>query len=285
MAQIILNGLINSAIIVLVASGFTLIYGTCRFFHLAHGAVYVAGAYLLYLFFHCGVPLGLSLLLASLVCCFIGISMERFVYRPLREKNASGLIYLMASLGLLISIQSLFALFFGNANLTIWAFPDVQAGHEILGARITSAQTWIMIWAFIMVSALFTFRTTPLGQTLQAVSDNAELAEALGVDLKKIFLVTLGAGSLLGGAAGGLISLQGVISPFMGFTAILYGLLACIIGGLGSILGTLLGSLLLGMVNSIGVMLLAPEWKDTMALAVLMLVLAFRPHGILGTRS
>jgi len=117
---------------------------------------------------------------------------------------------------------------------------------------------------------------------MKAFSDNSFLAEAIGIDPDKILITTFVVGSALAGAAGGLIGLERPIYPSMGFSALLYGILACIVGGIGSIPGTILGALLLGTIESIAVTFIAPEWKDTIAIGVLIMVLFVKPTGILG---
>ena len=280
--QILVNGLISASVITLIALGFTLIYGTVKFFHLAHGAVYTIGGYATYLFFNQHIPLLPSILLAMLICGLLGFLIETFFYRPLRNKNVHGLIYLIASMGLLILLQGIVSILFGGEIRSLVINPEVEAGLEFIGAIITKGQILIVISAIVLTVLLLIFVKTSLGREMRAFSDNKFLAEAIGIDTDKILVFTFIIGSALAGAAGGLISLEKPLYPSMGFSALLYGVLACIVGGIGSIPGTIIGAILLGMVESVGVTYIASEWKDTIALAVLITILVIKPRGILG---
>ena len=282
MVQIIANGIFESSIILLVALGFSLIYGTTRFFHLAHGAVFMIGGYATFLFFSSNHNFLFSIILAIFVSAAAGIFMEVFVYRYLRKRKVPSLIYLITSLGLLLLFQNIVALLFGNETRAITFTENTSRSYEAFGAVVTREQIIIVLVSVILSVLLTVFLKTGTGLSLKALSDNDFLARAMGINVDRMMVVTFAIGSALAGVAGGLVGIETTIHPSMGFAGTLFAMLACIVGGLGSITGTIIGSFLIGMVQSFGVAFLAPEWKDTIALSVLFIVLLFRPHGIIG---
>ncbi len=283
--QFILNGVIAGSIYALIAIGFVVIYRTVKFFHLAHGAVYTAGAYFAYTFIRLWhINFLLSFLLSISLSAVLGIAINRLVYSPLRKQHASDLIFLLASFGVFIFIQNLIQLIYGAQILTIRTGP-VKEGHHFLGAVITDIQILILIVSLILVIALFFFiQKTKLGKAIRAVSDDMLAANVIGINPENIILTSFAIGSALAGAAGILISFETNIEPTMGFNAILKGIIACIVGGIGSIPGAVLGGYFLGLAENLGIWKISAGWKDSIAFMILILFLLFRPQGILGTK-
>lgn len=285
MEQIIVNGVVGASIILLIAVGFSLIYGVARFFHLAHGAVFTMGGYVTYLIFSKIQPISLAFIvsfcLTIVLCGAMGVAMEITVYKPLRRVRASALMYLIASLGLLLFIQNIIAIIFGNDIKVIPFTESLSIGYKVGNAVITITQLLVIITSFVLSACLILFMKSDVGLSLRAISDNQLLAESMGIDIDRMMILTFAIGSAFAGIAGGLLGIETTIHPSMGFSAILYGILACIVGGIGSITGTILGAFLIGMVQSAGINFLAPEWKDTLALAVLLIILLIKPSGII----
>ena len=284
--QLIVNGIIAGSIYVLIAIGFTVIYRTVKFFHFAHGVVYAVGAYLVYTFF---VLLGLnsvfSFLLSSGLTALLGVGIDRFVYRPLRNRKASTLIFLIASFGVFIFLQNLLQLIFGAQILTLRTGPVVE-GHHFFGAVITNTQILIIVASFILFILCWLFiQKTKFGKAIRAVSDDPLGARVVGINSERIIRGVFAIGSALAGAAGILISLETNIEPTMGMNAILKGIVASIIGGIGSIPGALLGGLFLGLAENLGIWKIQAGWKDTIAFAILIIFLLFRPSGIMGVKT
>ena len=284
--QLIVNGIIAGSIYVLIAIGFTVIYRTVKFFHFAHGVVYAAGAYLAYTFF---VLLGLnsvfSFLLSIGLTAILGIGIDRFVYCPLRNRKASTLIFLIASFGVFIFLQNLLQLIFGAQILTLRTGPVVE-GHHFWGAVITNTQILIIVASFILFILCWLFiQKTKFGKAIRAVSDDPLGARVVGINSERIIRGVFAIGSALAGAAGILISLETNIEPTMGMNAILKGIVASIIGGIGSIPGALLGGLFLGLAENLGIWKIQAGWKDTIAFAILIIFLLFRPSGIMGVKT
>lgn len=284
--QLILNGIIAGSIYALIAIGFTIIYRTVKFFHFAHGVVYTTGAYLAYtLFILLGINPLVSFFLSITLTALLGIAIDRFVYYPLRKRNAPNLVYLIASFGVFIFIQNLLQLIFGAQILTLRTGP-IKEGHQILGAVITDIQILIIAVSFVLFAIGWLFiQKTKLGKAIRAVADDPIGARVVGINSERIILFVFAIGSALAGAAGILISLETNIEPTMGMNAILKGIVASIVGGIGNIPGALLGGLFIGLAENLGIWKIQAGWKDTIAFAILIIFLLFRPSGIMGIKT
>lgn len=283
MEQFLANGLIAGSIYALIAIGFSVIYRTVRFFHLSHGAVYAVGAYVAYsLTVQAGIHPIVSFFLASAIAGVVGITVDRLVYRPLRKQKAANLVFLIASFGVFIFIQNLLQLLYGAQILTIRTGP-IKEGHHILGAVITDTQILILIASCVLLAVLWLFiQRTKLGKAMRAVADDPVAASVVGINPEKIILASFAIGSVLAGAAGILISLETNIEPTMGFNAVLKGIIASIIGGIGSIPGAVLGGFFLGIAENLGIWKIQAGWKDSISFLILIIFLLLRPGGILG---
>ena len=195
--QLLVNGLIAGSIYALVALGFGLIYSTTRFFHFAHGAVYAAGAYLAYACWLLGLSLYAAIPVAVIGAAILGAVIEVGIYRPLRRKNASSLILLLASLGLFIVIQNFISLIFGDDTKTIRS-GAVTEGLPIFGARITPIQVTIIIVSGLLLLLCWVFmKKTKMGKAMRAVANDPELARVVGIETDQVILFTFALGSAL----------------------------------------------------------------------------------------
>lgn len=284
--QFILNGIIAGSMYSLVAVGFALIYRTGRFFHFAHGVVYATGAYLAYtLVISLDINPATSFFLAAVLAGVVGVGIDRFIYKPLRKRKAPNLVFLIASFGVFIFIQNLLQLIYGAQILTIRTGP-VKEGHHFLGAVITDTQILILVTSLVLCLGLWLFvKKTKLGKAMRAVADDRIAASVVGINPERIILAAFAIGSALAGAAGILISLETNITPTMGMNAILKGIIASIIGGIGSIPGAMFGGLFLGVAENLGIWKISAGWKDCIAFAILIVFLLLRPGGIMGVKS
>lgn len=285
-AQLLINGLIAGAIYALAAVGFSLIYSTCKFVHFAHGSTIAASSYALFFFYS---SLGLNFLLAIILtiifAAVFGWLMNNLVYKKLRKRKSSGAILLIASVGLLIFIESLILLIFGADVKTI-GFIKISKGLEFLGIIITPLQIIIIVVSFVLFVALFIFtKKTKLGKAMRAVADNKEAAEIVGISPEKIYAWSFVIGSAIAGVAGILVGLEQNLEPTMGTNLIIKGFASAIIGGIGSIHGAILGSFLLGIVENFGIWFLPSGYKDAIAFTILLIFLLFKPQGILGIKK
>jgi branched-chain amino acid transport system permease protein len=283
--QFILNGIIAGSVYTLVAVGFAVIYRTVRFFHFAHGVVFTAGAYFTYLFkAWLGWPVIIAVPMAIGLCAGLGVLIEVSVYRPLRHKDASALILLLASLGVYIVLQNIISMFFGDDTKTIRS-GIVKEGINLLGARITPVQITIIIVSLLLVISCFLFlKYTKTGRSMRAVANNLELAQMTGINSDRMIIWAVALGSVLAGIAGILVALDVDMTPTMGMNALLMGVAAVIIGGVDSLPGVALGALLLGMAQNLGVWKISSQWQDAIAFFILLMFLLFRPQGFLGKR-
>ncbi len=295
--QVLINGAIAGAIYGIVALGFSMIYRTVKFFHFAHGVVYAAGAYVAYSVLRTAyspstssgqvglLELGIAVLAGVIGAGIIGVLIDRIIYRPLRKRKAPNLVFLLASFGVFIFIQNLLQLIFGAQILTIRTGP-VKEGHHIFGAVITNIQILILAVSCLLFVCLWLFiKKTRLGKAMRAVADDPLAASVVGINPERIILAAFAIGSALAGVAGILVSYETNIEPTMGMNAILKGIIASIIGGIGSIPGALFGGLFLGLAENLGIWKISAGWKDCIAFVILIVFLLLRPGGIMGVKS
>jgi branched-chain amino acid transport system permease protein len=294
-SQIITNGLVVGAAYGLIAFGFSLAFRICKIFHFAHGVIYACGAYVAYAVFSCwflvfsqeGSYLSwiVAVLAGVIGAGIIGVLIDRFIYKPLRKRKAPNLVFLLASFGIFIFIQNLIQLIFGAQILTIRTGP-VKEGHHFMGAVITDIQILILVASGLLSVALWLFiQKTKLGKAMRAVADDPLAASIVGINPERIILAAFAIGSALAGAAGILISLETNIEPTMGMNAILKGIIASIIGGIGSIPGAMFGGLFLGIAENLGIWKISAGWKDCIAFVILIAFLLLRPGGIMGIKT
>lgn len=285
-AQLLANGLIAGAIYALVASGFSLIYSTCKFIHLAHGStVAFSGYFLFWLFSGFGMNFWIASVLAVIFAGIFGWMTNLVVYKKLRQRRASNVIMLIASFALLIFFESLILIFF-NADVKTIGFIEVRKGLEYFGAVITPLQIIIILSAIVLLGMLFLFlKKTKIGKAMRAVADNKDVAEIVGISSEKVYNWAFVIGSMIAGVAGILIGLEQNLAPTMGTSLIIKGFAASLIGGMGSVSGAILGSFMLGLAENFGIWFLPSGYKDAIAFIVLFIFLLFRPQGILGKKN
>ncbi len=283
-AQLILNGIIAGAIYALVASGFSLIYSVTKFMHFAHGAVLAAAAYFLYTFaVQAGIHFWIAVPLTLICTCALGEAMNRFTYKTLRKRKASGAVLLIASIALMTLVNALILAIWGADVKTIKTINPV---YDIIGARITQIQVAIIIVAVLLLIVLwFLMKRTRLGKAMRAVSDNKDIAQTVGINPEKIYTATFIIGSFLAGVAGILIGLEQNIFPQMGVSLIIKGFTGAVIGSLSSVPGAVLGSVILGLAENIGIWWLPTGYKDAIAFVLLFIFLLFKPSGLLGGKT
>ena len=281
--QFLVNGLIAGSTYALIAISFALIYFPTRFFHFAHGAVFAWGAYFGYIsVVMLKMPLWVALPLAVGMTAMLGAGLEVGIYRPLRRRRATGLVLLLASLGLYVVLQNLISLLFGDETKSLRA-GEIVEGIALFGARITPIQLWIIFASFASFASVWAIlKFTKFGKSLRAVASDPELALVHGVDSDRVILGAFTLGSGLAGLAAILVALDVDMTPTMGLNALMMGVVAMIVGGVGSVHGILIGGLLLGLAQHLGVWKIGSEWQDAIAFAILLMFVLFRPHGIMG---
>ncbi len=297
--QQLINGLILGSLYALVALGYTMVYGILELINFAHGEIVMVGAMVsvsvLVALTAAGVPVALALPLALaaavVVCVVTGVLVERVAYRPLR--NAPRLAPLITAIGVSIVLQNLAMIFWGRQYLSFPPVIEVQV-YAVLGATVSNIQILILVVAALTMGGLLLLvNRTRLGRAMRATAQNREVAGLMGVDVNRVIAATFIVGSALAAVAGLLIaSYYGIAHYNMGFILGLKAFSAAVLGGIGNIPGALLGGLLLGVIESLGAGyigdltggFLGSHYQDIFAFLILILVLTFRPSGLLGER-
>jgi branched-chain amino acid transport system permease protein len=300
------NGIALGGIYALIALGYTLVYGVLRMINFAHGDVFMAGPFAAYFvavafdqngFFgeNPGIEvlaLAVIMIFAMLVSTVIAVALERIAYRPLRR--APRLIPLITAIGASFFLEYFFRGLFGSG---IKSYPEtaVLAGKwVILGLPILKIRVVVIIAAILMLIGLRTFvEGTKVGKAMQAVSEDKDTAALMGIDVDRIIVITFVVGGALAGAAGVLYALMfRQVTFIMGFRPGLKAFTAAVLGGIGNVTGAALGGFFLGLAESLfphlvldGLGIPAPyQLRDALAFILLVVVLIFRPTGILGER-
>lgn len=283
--QIVVNGLIATSIYLIVAIGIAMIYRVAGFFNFAHGMLVTAGAYIAYLIkMLLGGQTIVYIITAIILVVILGITLEALIYRQLRGKDASALVVLLASLGIYVVLQNVISLIFGN-DTKMLRDGTVKEGVRILGARITMNQMIMIIISIVLVVIVnIIIKRTKYGMTMRAVANDDELAKVSGIDSDRIVLWTFAIASALAGIAGIIIAFDVDVTPNMGMNPLLMGIVVVIIGGGGSISGMVLGALLLGLAQNLGVWFINSQWQDAIAFVILLAFLLTRPEGIMGKK-
>lgn len=281
--DLLVIGLVWGCTYAMMALGLTLVYGLLRILHVAQATIFTLGAYCgLLVANHTG-----SLLLAFAAAigsaCIAGPLVYRYVYEPVLDRPA--FVPLVASIGLLIAMEDGFRLLFGPYGLSFNANPWMATTLQLGGVGLNTVQIALVVSAVLAIAGLAWVATrTRLGVGLRATVSDAQMAENFGVNAKRIRLATFLVASALAGLAGLLVGmLNNLVEPSMGGLIAYKGLAIIVLGGLGSVAGTLLASLLFGLIESFGTVTLDKVMdRDAVAFAFMIAVLLVRPHGLLG---
>jgi branched-chain amino acid transport system permease protein len=285
LAQQIVNAISLGAVYALFALGFTLIFGVLNIVNLAHGAVFMVGAYAaLKAVVVLQLPLPAAILLAIIATAAIGWLLDKFIFAPLRARQAPHLAPMIATIGVAISLTSLIEGTFGAENLR---FPGDGLPAEILsmgGVQITWLELEIILLAFaLMALLLWGLKMTGAGRALRGLAESPRAAAFMGVNVEAFFRGTSIIAALLGGAAGVLIALYtNAVFPHMGQPMLHKGIAVVILGGMGDIRGALLGGFFLGFAEVLSVAYVGSNMRDAIAFGLLFLVLLLRPQGLFG---
>jgi branched-chain amino acid transport system permease protein len=294
-------GLTRGSMYALIALGYTLVYGVLQLINFAHSEVFMSGAFGSYAIVHLIVGDGVKtpawavpfILIAGILsgaatAAVIAWTLERVAYRPLRRRGAPKLAFLISAIGASFFLSQLAGKLFGR--LTSNAFPAFFDQNHVLftidGAEVRVLEMIIVVSAIVMMIFLdLLVSATKLGRSIRVVSEDAPTAALMGIDIDKTISRTFIIGGLLGGAAGFLFGLNFSFGNTMGFLPGVKAFAAAVLGGIGNIRGAMIGGLLLGIVeNMLPVVHIDTKWTDVVAFVVLVLVLMFRPTGILGER-
>ena len=281
--QLIINSLIAGSIYALLAMSFNFIFGATKFFNFAHGSYALIAGYVTFYFVRrLGWPDYLGIIIGLLSAGLSAYILDKIINLPLRKKKATDAVKLVSSLDQYFAIGSFIAILFTSQFQSLARPNSVQKIFIFYNAAF--AQTHI----FMFLSALFAlfffltiFKFTLFGKAVKAISDDEEVAKIVGINTNKIISGVFFIGAVISGLEGILTGYDTGIQPIMGLGLFLKGVIAAIIGGLGSIPGAFLGAYLLGFVENFGIWKISGEWKDAIAFGLLIIFLIFRPNGIL----
>jgi branched-chain amino acid transport system permease protein len=301
--QQLLNGLSLGSIYALIALGYTMVYGVLRFINFAHGDVYMLGAFTGFFvaqFVAKFIPFaqydtftaqnclsilasaGLVMLVSMSVCAVLGVLIEKIAYRPLRERPR--LTVLITAIGVSLFIQNMTQFFFGAEPRAFPQLIPVQAIQGLGDLTVLTTQAAIILSTVVLLLLLrFIVMKTRMGLAMRALSLNPTACSVMGVNNDVVISFTFALGSALAGAAGILVSLDSPsITPLMGNLPGIKAFVAAVLGGIGNISGAALGGLIIGELETLVVGYFRPELRDAIAFAVLIVILLFKPTGLLG---
>jgi branched-chain amino acid transport system permease protein len=294
-------GLSQGSVYALIALGYTMVYGILRMINFAHGEVFMSGAYTAYFVAEglsqagylnrFAIPSLLLILLVSMATSTaVALLLERVAYRPLR--HAPRLVPLISAIGASFFLQYAFRGLYGSGFKAYPEFEVLKGHWSLAGIPVLRTQAVVLASSVIMMLGLYAFvMRTRIGTAMRAVAEDREAAALMGIDVNRAIVVTFAVGAAMAGAAGVLYALVfKQVHFFMGFVPGIKAFTAAVLGGIGNIPGAMLGGLFLGVVESVGPILfldglgiVAPyQLKDVIAFTMLVMVLIFRPSGILG---
>jgi branched-chain amino acid transport system permease protein len=298
----VVQGVAQGAIFAMIALGYSLVYGILRMINFAHGEVFMAGAFVSFFWADAYsksgflnrnpvVALAIVTTVAIVASMATAVLLERLAYRPLR--NAPRLVPLITAIGASLFLQNAFRGFFGPQPYG-YPKPDVLAGNiTVLGVPMQKIQLLVLVVALICMVVLQWFvSTTTTGRSMRAVAQDREIASLMGINVDRVIVITFAIGGVLAGIAGVLYSLTFEQVQFtMGFRPGIAAFTAAVLGGIGSIGGAALGGFVIGLLQAVGPPLILTGFgipsvfslKDAFVFLVLVLVLVFRPGGLLGT--
>jgi branched-chain amino acid transport system permease protein len=293
--QTIVNGLTTGMLYALIALGYTMVYGVLKLLNFAHGDVYMVGAYIGYFVIQWfGGPTGLAVpvplvlvvmfALAAGGCGALGLAMERFAYRPLRD--APRIAPLITALGISFLLENTVLLLFGGftRSYQTQSFLPFSTALHIGVLRIDVVQGMIIVLGLLMMFGLRQLvNRTLLGKSMRAVASDREAAEMLGIDVNRTIALTFFIGSAMAGVAGVMSGLAGIdILSTVGFLAGLKAFTAAVVGGIGSIPGAMIGGLLIGLCESFSSSYISSQYTDLIVFGILIATMLIRPTGIFG---
>lgn len=276
-----INGLNIGSIYALIALGYTMVYGIAKLINFAHGDVIMVGAYISFISMKFGLPWWLAVVISIVVCAVLGVVMEKVAYKPLR--NASRISLLITAIGISYLLQNLFQLIFGANPQPYHAFITLPALN--LGGISIQANYYITFSVSVVLMILLTLfvNKTTMGKAMRAVSEDEGAAKLMGINVDTTISLTFAIGCALAAIAGILYAnCYPMINPTLGSLPGIKAFIAAVLGGIGSIPGAVIGAFILGMVEAMTKAYISSQLTDTIVFAILILMLVFKPVGILG---
>lgn len=278
----IFNGINIGSIYALIALGYTMVYGIAKLINFAHGDIIMVGAYVCYFMIKLfNLPVIVAILISIAVCIVLGITIERVAYKPLR--NASRITLLITAIGMSYLLQSSFQLMFTSNPRPYPSVIDLPPLK--MGSLTVSSNYYITLAVSVILMVLLNIfiQKTKTGKAMRAVSEDQGAAMLMGIDINKTISITFAIGSGLAAIAGILYCASyPVVSPYIGSLPGIKAFIAAVLGGIGSIPGAVLGAFILGMIETFTKAYISSQLSDAIVFVVLILMLVFKPQGILG---
>ncbi len=284
--QQLVNGLTLGMTYSLIAVGYSLVFGILRLVNFSHGSVYAFGANIILFLYSLGMGIAPAVGLGILITGILGIVVDKSALEPLRKRNAEGITSLITTIGVSAIITNLLIAFLGSERRT---FPTIFPAGDlaVFGFRLTYTQVGMFMISLLLMTALMLLvNKTRIGLAMRACEQNIKAARLMGVNVNFVISFTFFLGGLSAAIAGALVSsYYSMAYPNMGYTAGLKAFAAAVLGGIGSLPGSLLGGLVVGVTEAGAAMILGSEFRDSMAFLILIIVLIVRPNGFFGKKS
>ena len=282
--QQLINGLTLGSIYALIAIGYSLVFGVLQIVNFANGSIYMLGGFLtLVLYNKFRINFLLCFALALIINGFVGFCLDRFALRHLRQKKATKLVGLITTMGFATVIENFVMLFFSNATVP---YPNkIDFGSFSIGSAVVSS-TQVIIFLVVLVLLLlmsWVVYGTKVGKAMRAVSQNADAAKLMGIDVNGVIAMTFILSAVLAGISGTMVGMYYQMIDFTsGFSIGMKTMAAAVLGGVGSLPGAVTGGLIIGGVESLGASYISSAYRNAFAFAVLIIVILFLPNGLFG---
>jgi branched-chain amino acid transport system permease protein len=285
MIQVLANGLVNGAVLALLAISLTLIFSILRVPHFGLGGIFVWGAFIAYFAVgRFGLPFGVAVLVAGAATAVLGIAIERVAFRPLRTATEDAMF--VAAIGVLIALENAALLLWGGETQSVPVPASLGFVVAVGGVYLPAMRVLIVVVTALAFLGLLAFvKLTRTGKAMRAVAQDRVAARLLGIPIDRVAMWTFALGSAFAGIAGALTGAAFTFNFEMGSLSILKAFVVVVLGGLGSVGGAMIGGILLGVVDSLTLTYVTSEYKQLVAFGVLILVLVLRPTGLFGQRS
>ena len=283
--QQLINGIMLGSTYSLIAIGYTLVFGVLHLVHLAHGEVFMVGAFVgLQVVLWTGGGSVLAIVAAMICSALVGVLIHLLAIKPILSRKGHFLAPMISTIGVGIVLQELATRAFGGEQVGFPSRMDAVTWH-IGSVTISSVQLVILGMSVALMLALHLFVTrSRIGMAMRATAESSVISHTLGIRTDRIIILTFAIASALGGTAGVLVGMSfNAISPFMGIDMGIKGLAAMLLGGLGNIYGAMLGGLIIGIVEVFSVAYLASSYRDAFAFIIIIAVMLVRPKGIFGS--
>ncbi len=282
----LINGISLGSVYAIIALGYTMVYGIAKMLNFAHGDVIMIGAYVVYLAAsNAGLHPILAVLVAMVACTILGITIEKIAYKPLRQ--ATSLAVLITAIGVSYFLQNLALVIFGATPISFASVVGIPAIKLFNGQIVISGETStsIVVSLLIVVGLSLFIKKTKTGKAMLAVSEDKGAAQLMGINVNKTISITFAIGSALAAVAGALYcSAYPMLSNTTGAMPGIKAFTAAVFGGIGSIPGAMIGGILIGIIEILGRAYISSQLADAIVFGVLILILMFKPTGILGKK-